>query len=270
MNDERDSCAGTEDDLVTAELVESVEVVDKPKTPWGFWLTLVFSGLVLGLFVMVQTAVVVPFVVVEMLRQPQLSPQELTENLESNGLCLSLATLFSAPACMGLVLLFTKLRRPISVRQYLGLNPVSKRAILFWGLSLALFMLMSDSLTWLTGRDVVSPQMTAAYETAGFLPLFWFVIICLAPLFEEIFFRGFMFTGIRHSRLGGPGAIVITALVWAGIHMQYDFYQISLIFAGGLLLGTARLKTNSVYLTIAMHAVWNIIAMVETAIVVGL
>lgn len=269
MNDTTDSYAPTEDHFVTAELVEAVEVVDDPKTPWGFWLTLLFSAAVLGLFVIVQTAVVIPFAVVQMLNQPQLTPQELTENLESNGLCLSLATLFSTPACMGLILLIAKLRRPISIRDYLGLNPVAKRAILFWGISLALFMLLSDGLTYLTGRDVVPPQMTTAYETAGFLPLFWFAIICLAPLFEEIFFRGFMFAGIRHSRLGGLGAIVITALVWASIHMQYNFYQISLIFVGGLLLGMARLKTDSVYMTIAMHALWNVIAMVETAVVVG-
>ena len=111
--------------------------------------------------------------------------------------------------------------------------------------------------------------MTTAYETAGFLPLLWFALICLAPMFEEIFFRGFMFSGIRHSRLGGAGAILITSLVWAGIHLQYDAYQMATIFAGGLLLGTARLKTNSVYLTIGMHAIWNILATIETAVAAG-
>ena len=270
MNDETDSYAASEGQVVTAELVDSVEVVDEPQTPWGFWLTLVFSVVVLAAFVTAQTAVVIPFALVEMQRQPEMSPQELTENLESNGLCLSLATLVSTPVCMGLILLFVKLRRPISVRRYLGLNPVAKRTILFWGLSVALFMLISDASTWLTGRDVVPPQMTKAYQTAGFLPLLWFAIICLAPLFEEIFIRGFLFAGIRHSRLGALGAILITSLVWASLHLQYDFYQMSTIFVGGLLLGTARLKTDSVYLTIAMHSLWNIIATVETAIFVGL
>ncbi len=272
MADEMNPYAAPEDRFESAEVVEIVELVEvvaEPKIPWGFWATVGFSVAVLGVFVAIQTAVAIPFVLVEMQQQPGVSPQTLTESLESNGLLLSLATLASTPACIGLIVLFVKLRRPISLRQYLGLNPLATRSILFWGLLLALFMLISDGLTYLTGWDVVPPQMARAYETAGLLPLLWFAIICLAPLFEEIFFRGFMFAGIRHSRLGGPGAIVITALVWACIHMQYDVYQVSHIFLGGLLFGMARLKTESVYMTIAMHVIWNIIAMVETAIAVG-
>ena len=93
-------------------------------------------------------------------------------------------------------------------------------------------------------------------------------MIVAAPLFEEIFFRGFLFQGIRHSKLGAVGAIVITAAVWAMIHMQYNAFQMSLIFLGGLLLGTARLKTDSIQPTIVMHVLWNIIALIETAVVV--
>ncbi|MHC4176220.1 MAG: lysostaphin resistance A-like protein [Planctomycetota bacterium] len=269
MNDQTNPYTSPQDRFETAELVEVVEVVEEPATPWGFWFTVLFSVVVLVVFIAIQTAVAIPFVLAEMQRQPGVSPQTLTENLEANGLLLSLATLFSAPACIALTLLFAKLRRPISVRQYLGLKPVAKRAIVFWCLSVVLFMLLTDALSYLATREVVPSQMTTAYQTAGFLPLLWFAVICLAPLFEEIFFRGFLFSGIRHSRLGGPLAILITALVWAGIHVQYDAYQVSVIFAGGLLLGMARLKTDSVYVTIAMHVIWNIIAMVETAIVVG-
>ena len=72
------------------------------------------------------------------------------------------------------------------------------------------------------------------------------------------------------ARLGGGGTIVLTSLVWACIHLQYDAYQVSIVFAGGLLLGTARLRTGSLWPTIAMHVFWNIIAMVETAVFVGL
>jgi membrane protease YdiL (CAAX protease family) len=51
--------------------------------------------------------------------------------------------------------------------------------------------------------------------------------------------------------------------------MQYDAYQISTVFLGGLLLGAARWKTGSVYTTIVMHAFWNVLATIETAISVG-
>jgi membrane protease YdiL (CAAX protease family) len=267
--DDRPDPSVSPGDVVETAVVDGVRVGDEPASPWGFWATIGLSMAVLGVFVAVQTAVAVPFVFLEMQRQPAISPRTLATKLESNGLLLSLATLLSAPPCIGLVLLFAKLRKGISVGRYLGLNPVAKRAAFFWCLSLVLFMLFSDGLNDLEGREMVPEQMTRAYQTAGFLPLLWIALILFAPVFEEVFFRGFLFTGIRHSRLGGAGAIVISALTWAGVHMQYDVYQISVIFAGGLLLGMARLRTDSVYLTMAMHMLWNLLATVETAVVVG-
>lgn len=253
----------------SGEPIEAVGVVDQPKAPWGFWATVGLSAAVLGVFVAIQTTVAVPFVVAELHRRPGIGPRQLTEDLESNGLLLALATLSSAPACIGLTVLFAKLRGGMSARQYLALGWVSKRTLLSWCLLVMLFMIVSDGLTYLVAREVVPREMARAYQTAGFVPLLWIALIAAAPLFEEIFFRGFLFQGLRHSRLGGGGAVVLTALAWAAIHMQYDAYQMFTVFLGGLLLGTARLKTQSVYLTIAMHVVWNIIATVETAIFVS-
>jgi hypothetical protein len=271
MSDERSPDAAP-DDLVEAEVVaEAAEVVEvaktleEPSTPWGFWLTIVFAIVVLGVFVAIQTAVVIPFVLVEMQRHRGSAPEQLVETLESNGLLLALATLLSAPVCIALTVLFAKLRRQMPLRQYLALNPVSKGAIVLWCLGVLAYMIVSDGLTYLLQRDVVPETMARAYQTAGFLPLLWIALIVAAPLFEEIFFRGFLFQGLRHSWPGTTGAIVIAALVWAGIHMQYDTYQISTVFLGGLLLGAARWKTGSVYTTIIMHALWNLIATVETA-----
>ena len=79
----------------------------------------------------------------------------------------------------------------------------------------------------------------------------------VAPLFEEIFFRGFLFRGIANSWLGAPGAIVITAAVWALIHLQYSWTDIGMIFLLGLFLGYARYRTGSTTLTVLLHALWN-------------
>jgi len=272
MNDDTNPYAAPDDLVeaeVVAEVVEAAKAVDEPRTPWGFWATVGLSTVVLGVFVAIQTAVAIPFVLVEMQRQQAASPQALVENLESNGLLLSLATLFSAPVCIALTALFAKLRRQMPLRQYLALNPVSKGTILLWCLGILAFMIFSDGLTYLVELDVVPDQMAEAYQTAGFLPLLWLALVGAAPLFEEIFFRGFLFQGLQHSWPGATGAIVITALVWAAIHMQYDAYQILTIFLGGLLLGAARWKTGSVSTTIIMHAFWNVLATVETAISVG-
>jgi hypothetical protein len=72
-----------------------------------------------------------------------------------------------------------------------------------------------------------------------------------------------MFCGIQASRLGNVGAVVVTSLVWTGLHLQYDWPCLLAIFASGLMLAIARLRTRSVYTTIAMHSTWNLIATLQ-------
>jgi membrane protease YdiL (CAAX protease family) len=109
--------------------------------------------------------------------------------------------------------------------------------------------------------------MTKAYATAGSMPLFWLAIVVAAPFLEELFFRGFMIEGLRLSWLGPVGAVLITSGLWAMIHIQYGPFEIVGIFVNGLLLGAAMLKTRSLWVPFSMHALVNLIATVEVAIV---
>jgi hypothetical protein len=110
--------------------------------------------------------------------------------------------------------------------------------------------------------------MVDAYKTASSLPILLLAIIVVAPIFEEIFFRGFLFQGIRYSRLGPMGAVGITSFFWAIIHLQYDIYGITTVFALGILFGIARLKTDSIHLLMVMHSLAGLVATVETALTI--
>lgn len=72
-----------------------------------------------------------------------------------------------------------------------------------------------------------------------------------------------MFRGIQRSRLGNVGAILITSVVWSAIHLQYNAYEVTVVFLGGILLGLARATSNSIYLTIGLHSLMNVIATIE-------
>jgi len=211
---------------------------------------------------MAQAAVGMVFAVVAI----ALGHQTLLQNpeaLSSHGLMLSLATLGDTPVVIGLSILFAWLRKGIAVKEYLGFKRPAFKEIRRWCLWLLLMVVATDCTSLLTGRSIVPDFMVKVYHSAGFLPLLWFVIVVAAPVSEEIIFRGFFFTGLEHSRVGGIGAIVITSLVWAAIHLQYDVYGMGMIFVGGLLLGLCRLKTGSVWLCICLHALMNLIATIE-------
>lgn len=243
---------------------------NEPKpTPWGFWATIGFSCIIAVVYFLAVIILSILFVVAAKILKPQIDIMKFAQSLESNGLFLALMTCVSAPLVIGLSLLFAKIRKNITIKEYLSLNSIGWRQFVKWTLILLLFIVCSEALTFALGRPIVSDFMLNAYHTVHFTPLLWLGFIIAAPLYEEIFFRGFLFKGIENSRAGPIGAVIITSLAWSSLHVQYDFIIIVCIFAGGLLLGWARLKTNSIYIPIAMHVLQNLLATIVVIIHLG-
>jgi hypothetical protein len=197
-----------------------------------------------------------------------LDPEVYAKSLSSNGFCLAITVVASGLICTPLTLLFTKLRKNISVKNYIGFREPLKREWVTWLLILAAFLFLSDAVSLLLRQPIAPPFMVDAYKTASSLPVLLLAIIVVAPIFEEIFFRGFLFQGIRYSRLGSMGAIGMTSFFWAIIHLQYDAYGMTTIFALGLLFGIARLKTDSIHLLMVMHSLTGLVATIETVLYV--
>jgi uncharacterized protein len=83
--------------------------------------------------------------------------------------------------------------------------------------------------------------------------------ILFAPLFEEMFFRGFLYP-VLARRLGMPVSIVLTALAFAAIHgsqLKYSWGPVLVIFLVGVALTTVRAIKKSVAATVLMHMAYN-------------
>ena len=182
--------------------------------PWGLWETLGFSAIILALFSALQILVATFFVSFAKAEHPELDLEVYAKSLSSNGFCIAIMVVVSGLICTALTLLFAKLRKNISVKNYIGFKEPLKREWVQWLLILAAFLFLSDGVSLLLHEPIVPPFMVDAYKTASSLPALLFAIVVVAPIFEEIFFRGFLFQGIRYSRLGPIGAIGITSLLW--------------------------------------------------------
>lgn len=234
--------------------------------PWGIWATLGFSLIIVVLFLLVQFLGAGIFAAVVSKNSPDLDLDEIAASLQTNGFLIASITCATTISTVGLIAFFAWVRKGVTVKQYLQLHPVSAKTLCTWiGVVLA-FAIAWDGLTYLLDRPVIPEFMLRAYETAYVVPLLWLAIVFAAPLAEELFFRGFLFEGIRYSRLGAIGAVAITSLLWAVIHLQYGPYEITTVFILGLILGIARLITGSIYTPIAMHAVVNFVATTEVAV----
>jgi len=231
--------------------------------PWGLWATLGLTAAVGVSFVAMQAIVALAWALAAAMSHHGVLPK----GWESNGLLLSIATCASAPVAFGFTWLFAHLRKGMPVSEYLGFRRASIKAAVSWTLALLGLVAVSDLLTVRLGKPLVPEFMQSAYRTAQFAPLLWVALLFAAPLTEETLFRGFLFPGILHSKLGATGAVTLTSLIWALIHLQYDAYGVATVFVTGLLLGLARLFTGSLYLTMFLHFLMNFIASVETVCV---
>ena len=241
----------------------SISPGDSPRpTPWGLRATLGLSALIILANLASGVMAAVGFVAFTQNPFLDKSPSQLA----SNGTLVTLSVLISSPVILGLTLVFAHLRRGLALRDYLGLHEVDWKQIVKWLSMLFLFALVSDLFTLLLKRPVVEQFMFNVYSTATSKPLLWTALVIAAPVSEEIFFRGFLFYGILHSSLGPTGAVVLSSLIWAPLHIQYDLYGLTMVLVLGLLFGYARLKTNSVYIPIVMHALMNFIAAMEVMI----
>jgi membrane protease YdiL (CAAX protease family) len=183
------------------------------------------------------------------------------------GLFLGLSTFMSTVVCLPLIWILAGQRGHLSSGQYLGFRSVSYRTTAHWVILTVVFTTAADLFTHFAIHLPVIPDFVIdTYTTAGFRPLFVIALVVCAPLFEEFLFRGLLFEGFRHSRLGTGGAILFTSLAWSVIHLQYDLYGVFVVFLGGLLLGGARARTGSLFVSILMHSVWNFIAVVEVSV----
>lgn len=101
-----------------------------------------------------------------------------------------------------------------------------------------------------------SPANTAAV---------WFVlgvsVMALAPLSEELFFRGFLFRAVQ-GKAGLIAGLLVSAVAFAAFHL--NFGVVLPFFAIGLIFAWAYHATGSLWTPIAAHAIFNGISFIAT------
>jgi membrane protease YdiL (CAAX protease family) len=150
-------------------------------------------------------------------------------------------------------------RGALSPAEYLDLRPIPHAALLPWVGVLAAYFALFVALPELT----MARDGTASGLRPGGTFLYFVTAVTIAPLFEEMLFRGFIFTGLARARIGVAGAILLTTAMWTFVHRQFtvewfdELYGLTVLFGVGVIFAVARVRTGSLYAAIALHAVWN-------------
>lgn len=90
-----------------------------------------------------------------------------------------------------------------------------------------------------------------------------FSTVLVAPVFEEIVFRGFLFQGLR-GKLGTLFAGVISTLLFTLVHVQYDIWGCLSVATMGAAAAFLTLRTGSLNTAIVFHALVNLLVSANT------
>jgi membrane protease YdiL (CAAX protease family) len=152
------------------------------------------------------------------------------------------------------------------------LRPTRWTNFLIGAVALLVLVMGWDLLSRAMGREIEPGFMGDVLKSARADGALWLLVIAFtvaAPISEELFARGFLYRGWSESFLGPSGAIVLSSMVWTALHLQYDWYFLGEVFSIGLLLGYLRYRTNSTWLTIFVHGLNNLAAVVQTILLTG-
>jgi hypothetical protein len=106
--------------------------------------------------------------------------------------------------------------------------------------------------------DVVNPVSDLISNRASLIVVGLFVTL-IGPVYEELFFRGFLYPLLAKS-FGAAAGIVLSTLPFALLHgMQYRWawQPIVLVGVAGLVFGFARHKTCSTAAAAILHCGYN-------------
>lgn len=148
-------------------------------------------------------------------------------------------------------------------KDFLAIKPINFKTLAFW-LSVTLVVALAERAVMHFLQIPTSEAMLnikANVDHAGHMLLVVCTVVVLAPIYEELVFRGMAYHRIENSRLGTVGAIIIPTLVFNLMHLQYSWLLLVVLLPGSFLLAFARYKTANVNYCIAMHMLFNALAL---------
>ncbi|MBE7680121.1 CPBP family intramembrane glutamic endopeptidase [Paenibacillus sp. P13VS] len=98
--------------------------------------------------------------------------------------------------------------------------------------------------------------------TINFIIAFFSAAI-ISPIYEEIFYRGFLYRWIR-SKYGLITGMFVTSFIFMIVHIP-TFHTLPYTFLAGFIFAWTYEKTNSVYPAMIIHALFNGLSIILTA-----
>lgn len=97
----------------------------------------------------------------------------------------------------------------------------------------------------------------AIFAPANWTIAYIFIAVVMAPVVEEVAFRGIAFGALIARGFGPAAAVLVSSLAFALSHLQYSVAAMSVVFVTGVGFAILRLVSGTVIVPIVAHAAAN-------------
>jgi membrane protease YdiL (CAAX protease family) len=149
--------------------------------------------------------------------------------------------------------------------EFWAIKGINRQELFRWSLVILVFWLFSSLMDEVLHLPVepFMLEIKASGDSIGVIFLAILSICIIGPIFEEIIFRGWMFSKIAQTKLGSVGALLITTLIFTLLHSQYEQVLTYFVIGSlGFLLGFIRYRINNISYTIIAHMLFNSASMI--------
>lgn len=213
------------------------------------------------LFVLMQTLVSAGYTLTAQL-YTMLNPGSSIDPMELVLACTDQISLFSGVATLIVLGAFFLLRRKNPLKESGFLATRGRFVFMAAGLAPILY-LATTLILGLLPQQWLDDYMEASAALNDTGPLMILAAVIIAPLVEELVFRGLILTRL-HRGMPGWLAVLVTALVFGVCHGQLVW--IAYAFVLGTIFGFMALRARSIWPSLTAHLIFNGIGQLSTVL----
>jgi membrane protease YdiL (CAAX protease family) len=203
-------------------------------------------------------------------KSPGMNPKLLEDALTKNAFFIVPMQFVIYVAIIGFMALLVSVRHKTSLAQAVHWNLPTRRRIwmfaLITGTALALISDIGEVVLHRWIPD--SLPITEFFKDRPSALLLGAFGVLVAPLMEELLFRGFLYPALARWT-GAVVSVIITASAFTLLHgaqLGYSWAPLLLIFVVGVTLTVTRVRTNSVATCVIVHMTYNFVLLLQTYI----
>jgi membrane protease YdiL (CAAX protease family) len=180
--------------------------------------------------------------------------------LEGRGLLIEIAKLFAYAIVLFGDYIQGRIIGQGNVRTGLGDQPTSRRAIVgLMAILIAARAIQWDIMLYVDYRHLVYQQFVIDESSPWLSLTHAFFSVLLAPLSEELFYRGWLWTGLR-KHWGALPTGALTGVAWL---VGHSAGAVVWLLPVAVMLSVARHFGQSVRASIALHMLYNFIVLIS-------